>query len=223
MNDRSMGSQAAFTLVELLVALAIFAIMAVMSYRALDSVFQTRQHLSAETARLRDMALLFARLDDDFATLLDRPARNADNLLDDALRLSAFLPGADDATLVFTRSGFSGSSGIAATPQRVGYRLKDGTLELVLWPSLDAAPRTRPQAYPALANVREVKWRAMDGGGSWQNVWRSTAVATTAATAVATTAAATTPSLYPAALEVSITLISGESFARVFALRRGDA
>ena len=210
-----MRSQGAFTLVELLVALAIFAIMAVMSYRALDSVFQTRQHLSSETARLRDMALLFARLDDDFATLLDRPARNADILPDDALRLTAFLPGADDATLVFTRSGFSGSTGIAATPQRVGYRLKDGTLELVLWPSLDAAPRTRPQAYPALANVREVKWRAMDAGGSWQNVWRSTPVATTSAAIAA--------SLYPAAIEISVSLVSGETFVRVFALRRGDA
>ena len=213
-----MHSQHAFTLVELLVALAIFAIMAVMSYRALDSVFQTRQHLNLETARLRDMALLFARLDDDFATLLDRPARNADNLPDDALRLSAFLPGADDATLVFTRSGFSGSTGIAATPQRVGYRLKDGTLELVLWPSLDAAPRTRPQAYPAMTNVREVQWRALDSGGSWQNVWRSTAVTSPVATAPAAIAA----SLYPAAIEISITLGSGESFLRVFALRRGD-
>ena len=214
-----MHSQRAFTLVELLVALAIFAIMAVMSYRALDSVFQTRQHLNLETARLRDMALLFARLDDDFATLLDRPARNADNLPYDALRLSAFLPGAEDATLVFTRSGFSGSTGIAATPQRVGYRLKDGTLELVLWPSLDAAPRTRPQAYPAMTNVREVQWRALDSGGSWQNVWRSTAVATP----LAATASAIAASLYPAALEVTITLVSGESFMRVFALRRGDA
>ena len=204
-----------FTLIELLIALAIFAIMAVMSYRTLDSVFQTRQHLSAETARLRDVALLFARLDDDFVTLLDRRTRNADNLLDDALRLTALLPGADDATLVFTRSGFAGSTGVATTPQRVGYRLKDGTLELVLWPSLDGAPRTAPQAYPALAQVSEAKWRAMDRAGSWQNVWRSTPVGTSALTNV--------PSAYPAALELTITLSSGEQFVRIFALRRGDA
>ena len=204
-----------FTLVELLIALAIFAIMAVMSYRTLDSVFQTRQRLSEETARLRDVALLFARLDDDFTTLLDRRPRNADNLLDDALRLTALLPGADDATLVFTRSGFAGSTGIAATPQRVGYRLQEGTLELLLWPSLDAAPRTVPQAYPALTQVRDAKWRAMDRGGNWQNVWRSTPVGGTTQSNAA--------SLYPAALELTITLASGDQFMRVFALRNGGA
>lgn len=205
-----------FTLVELLIALAILAIMAMMSYRTLDSVFQTRRQLGEETARLRDMALLFARLDDDFTALLDRRPRNGDGLADDALRLTALLPGAYDATLVFTRAGFAGSNGMAATPQRVGYRLKNGALELVLWPSLDAAPRTAPQSYPALDNVREAKWRAMDRAGNWQNVWRSTP---TGVTAVSGVAPSLVPSLYPAALELTVTLASGEQFARVFALR----
>lgn len=215
MNDDYRARTRGFTLIELLIALAIFAIMALMSYRALDSVFQTRQQLGEETARMRDLALLFARLDDDFATLLDRRPRNADNLPDDALRLTALLPGADDATLVFTRSGFAGSTGLAATPQRIGYRLKDGTLELLIWPSPDAAPRSMPRAWPALANVREAKWRAMDRAGHWQNVWRSTPVG-----AVASGLA---PGLFPAAIELSITLANGEQFVRVFALRRGEA
>jgi len=213
MSARTIKKQSAFTLVELLIALAIFAIMALMSYRALDSVFQTREHLNAETARLRDVALLFARLDDDFTTLLDRRPRNADNLLDDALRLTALLPGANDATLVFTRSGFAGSTGIAATPQRVGYRLKDGTLELVLWPSLDAAPRSAPQAFPALTQVSDAKWRALDRGGNWQDVWRSTPVGGGGLPGIAAL-----PTAYPAALELTLTLTSGEKFSRVFAL-----
>ncbi len=221
MTSISKRTQRAFTLVELLVALAIFAIMALMSYRTLDSVFQTRQHLSNETARLRDMALLFARLDDDFAALLDRPARNADNLLDDALRLTALLPGADDATLVFTRSGFAGGTGASAAPQRVGYRVRDGVLELMLWASLDSAPRTTPRAHTALSNVREAKWRAMDGGGNWQNVWRSTPVGSPSSSAPGTPNIAA--SLLPAALELSITLANGETFTRVFALRRAES
>ncbi len=215
MNISGTRQQTGFTLIELLIALAIFAIMAIMSYRTLDSVFQTRQHLSAETARLRDVSLLFARLDDDFTTLLDRRPRNADNLLDDALRLTALLPGTDDATLAFTRSGFAGSTGTAATPQRVGYRLKNGTLELVLWPSLDAAPRTSPQAYPALTQVSDAKWRAMDRGGNWQNVWRSTPAGGGAQNNV--------PGAYPAALELTITLSSGEQFTRVFVVRMGQS
>jgi general secretion pathway protein J len=193
----------------LLIALAIFAIMAVMSYRTLDSLFQTREHLNGETARLRDVALLFARLDDDFINLLDRRPRTADNLLDDALRLAALLPGANDATLVFTRAGFGASSGAAAAPQRAGYRIADGKFELVLWTSLDVAPRTVPLAYTALSGVREAKWRALDRAGNWQNVWRSTSIGD-----------GDRPGLFPAALELTLTLANGEQYTRVFALRR---
>jgi len=199
---------AGFTLIELLIAMAIFAIMATLSYRTLDSVFRTREQLTDQTARLRDVALLFARLDDDFATLMDRRVRTADNLADDALRLSALLPGANDASLVFTRSGFAGSDGAAAAPQRIGYRLREGTLELVLWPALDAAPRSAPQAYPALRQVREAKWHALDRGGNWQDVWRSTSIGS-----------AILPASYPAALRLSLTLANGEQYQRVFALR----
>lgn len=208
-NTPAKRGAAGFTLVELLVALVIFAIMAVMSYRALNTVFETREHLDAESARIRDVSLLFARLDDDFATLLDRRPRTADNLLDDALRLTALAPGASDATLAFTRAGFAGSAGAAATPQRVGYRLKDGVLELLLWPALDAAPRSAPEAYPALTGVKDARFRALDRAGNWQNVWRSTTVGGTP----------NAPGTFPAAMELSVELGNGERFTRVFALR----
>lgn len=188
--------------------MAIFAILALISYRTLDSLFRTREHLGAETSRLRDVALLFARLDDDFAALMDRRVKTADNLSDDALRLSALPPGADEASLVFTRAGFAGSDGAAAAPQRVGYRLRESTIELVLWPALDTAPRSAPQAYPALRNVSEAQWQALDRAGNWQDVWRSTSVG-----------AAGTPATYPAALRLNLKLATGERYVRVFALR----
>jgi len=188
--------------------MAIFAILALISYRTLDSLFRTREHLGAETSRLRDVALLFARLDDDFAALMDRRVKTADNLSDDALRLSALQPGADEASLVFTRAGFAGSDGAAAAPQRVGYRLRESTIELVLWPALDTAPRSAPQAYPALRNVSEAQWQALDRAGNWQDVWRSTSVG-----------AAGTPATYPAALRLNLKLATGERYVRVFALR----
>jgi general secretion pathway protein J len=201
-------STSGFTLVEVMIAMAIFAILAVISYRTLDSLFRTREHLSVETARLRDVALLFARLDDDLAMLMDRRVRTADNLIDDALRLSALLPGPDEASLVFTRAGFAGSVGATAAPQRIGYRLREGTIELVMWPALDTAPRSAPQAFPALRNVREAKWQALDRAGNWQDVWRSTSVGVASA-----------PATYPAALRLNLTLASGEQYVRIFALR----
>ena len=199
--------QRAFTLIELLVAMTIFAVLAVISYRTLDSLFKTREHLNTQSSRLRDVALLFARLENDFAVVIARRVRNADNQLDDALRLSPLLPAANDASLVFTRSGFGGSVGYSSGPQRLGYRLRDGILELVMWPQLDMAPRILPQAHAALTDVREAKWRAMDRAGNFVSEWRSTG--------------AEGATYFPSALELSITLSSGEQYTRLFTLAAG--
>ncbi len=199
--------QRAFTLIELLVAMTIFAVLAVISYRTLDSLVKTREHLSLQSSRLRDVALLFARLENDFAAVIERRVRNTDGQLDDALRLSPLLPAANDASLAFTRAGFGGALGATSGPQRIGYRLKDGTLELVMWPQLDMAPRILPQAYPALSDVRDAKWRAMDRAGNLNAEWRSTG--------------AEGKSYFPTALELSITLASGEQYTRLFNLSAG--
>ena len=199
--------QHAFTLIELLVAMTIFAVLAVISYRTLDSLFKTREHLSVQSSRLRDVSLLFARLENDFAAVIERRVRNTDGQLDDALRLSPLLPTANDASVVFTRAGFGGSVGATSGPQRVGYRLKDGTLELIMWPQLDMAPRISPEAYPALSDVRDAKWRAMDRAGNLVAEWRSTGVEG--------------KTYLPTALELSITLASGEQYTRLFNLSAG--
>ena len=202
-----MRRQHAFTLIELLVAMTIFAVLAVISYRTLDSLFKTREHLNVQSSRLRDVSLLFARLENDFAAVIERRVRNTDGLLDDALRLSPLLPAANDASVVFTRAGFGGSVGATSGPQRVGYRLKDGTLELIMWPQLDMAPRISPEAYPALSDVRDAKWRAMDRAGNLVAEWRSTG--------------AEGKTYLPTALELSITLASGEQYTRLFNLSAG--
>jgi general secretion pathway protein J len=198
-----------FTLIELLVALAIFALVAAMAYRATDAALRARDRLDVEATRIRDLALAFARLSDDFASLADRRSTGAGGLVDDALRLSSVAPGANEAVLAFTRLGFPGAAGAAAAPQRVGYRVKDGVLELLWWPGVDQAPRSEPAAHSLLEGVREASWRAMDAGGQWRNVWSSTPVANPDA-----------PAVFPAALELNLTLADGQRVRRVFALRR---
>jgi general secretion pathway protein J len=208
-----MKKQAAFTLIELLIALTIFAILSIISYRTLSSVFQTREQLNLESTKWRDLSLFFTRLESDLANTLDREIRTADGRTAAPLCLSALLPGPTEATLAFTRTGFNDAGGNSA-PQRIGYRFNDGKLEWMLWPALDQAPRIQPEAYVTLANVRDAKWRALDrdsGTLNWRNDWPA---APSNCARVEKGAA-----VFPAALELTLTLAGGETITRVFALR----
>jgi general secretion pathway protein J len=178
--------------------------MAVLSYRTLASVLDSREQLNAETQKWRDCAIFFARLEQDFSALLDRPVRSADDTVLPALVINPDTNA--DTLLSFTRSGYAQAEGLLAAPQRVGYRLHDGRIELMLWPHPDAAPRTTPQPYNALENVTDFSLRALDLRGNWQPRWPVPAIA------------GSNTETFPAALEARITLRSGETITRLFAL-----
>ena len=75
-----------------------------------------------------------------------------------------------------------------------------------MWPQLDMAPRALPQAHAALTDVRDAKWRALDFSGNFFAEWRS---------------GIREQSYLPSALELSITLSSGEQYTRLFTLPAG--
>ncbi len=207
---------AGFTLIELLIALAIFAILSLIAYRTLGSVFQTREQLNGETAKWRDLALFFARVENDMGALVNRPIRTVEDRTAAAFCLSVFPPGPNDAQLAFTRLGFVDANGSAAALQRIGYRgnTADGKVEMLLWNGLDQAPRALPQAYAALNNIRSIQWRVQDRAGNWRNDWP-------AAPASCDNPDKSAPA-YPLAMELSITLASGETVTRQLSLRAGN-
>jgi general secretion pathway protein J len=205
-------AQKGFTLIELLVALAIFAILSLLSYRTLGSLFQTREQLNIESAKWRDAALFFSRVENDLAAVLNRPIRTADGRSAAPLCLASFAT--NDAALTFTRTGFADANGTSAAPQRIGYRLSEGNLEWLLWPTLDQAPRSVAAAYPALKNVRDAKWRALGNftdNANWRAEWPQAPA----------TCELPDPkvNVFPRALELTITLNSGETLTRIFSLR----
>ena len=75
--------QLGLTLIELLVAISILGIIAVMGWRGLDSIVRSRTALNADLEQTRGMQLAFAQLQSDSAHLADnvllpnRPALNA--------------------------------------------------------------------------------------------------------------------------------------------------
>ena len=77
------------TLVELLVAVAIFGILSAFAYRALTVVLDSRGRIEQENRKWRELALFFARLEQDVATAVPRPVRDPGDVLSPALAGSA--------------------------------------------------------------------------------------------------------------------------------------
>lgn len=193
--------QRGFTLVEMLVALTIFALMSVLAYRGLTSVLQTREHLTEDNRRWRDIALTLSQLEQDMSTVVNRPIRDSGDLPLPALVGNPQAFGANDAQLGFSRMGMAWQTGVLADVQRHGYRLNNGTLEQLVWPVLDRAPLTEPVVNALLARVNRFELRYLDGSGNWQSRWPLPG----------TTA-------LPTALEVVLELDGGVTVTRVFAL-----
>ena len=197
---------AGLTLIELIVAVALLAVITSMAYRGLDSVSRSSARNLAEGEYWQGVALLFERIASDVAQPVRRPVRAG---ADKAEALPEWwgrgAPGAGAATgsdpaaaqLEFTRKSPQGRDEI-----RLGYRLRDDKVELLLWPVLDRAPGTRPEIYVLLEGVSSLRFRHMDSSGAWRDVWPVAGVA----------------AALPRALAVEITLKDGVTLQRLFAL-----
>lgn len=191
-----------FTLIEVLIAVAIFAIMSAFAYRALGSILSTRERVEQENQKWRDVSAFFARLEADFSNAVARTIRDSNNLEKGFIGHSTF-NNDSEGQVMFTRMGLPGATGVLAAPQRLGYRLKQGVVEELIWPVLDQGPRTMPAIYPLLGNVNTLTIRYLDQANAWQSSWPPLRTGPPPANDI------------PKAVEVALTLESGETITRL--------
>lgn len=192
-----------FTLVELLVALAIFGVLAAFAYRSLDAMLQSREALAKESRKWRDLSLFVGRIERDLSAVLEREARGASGTPLAPVSSSIEVVTAREG-LALTRSGAPLHENALAAPQRVAYRLLDGRIERLSWLAVDAAPRAEPSAVPVLQGVRALRFRFLDARGEWRTGWGLPGA----------------NDRLPAAVEVTIELASGEKLVRLVDLPR---
>lgn len=156
-----------FTLLELLVALAVFSIMAVAAYGGLRNVLYTRAAVEEQNQRLAAVQLAVYRLSQDIEQVIPRGIRDEYGEPQAALLGSTL---ADDR-LILTRAGWDNPLGQSrATLQRVAYRLREGRLWRLHWPVLDRGGRIEPRETLLLDRVREFKIRFLDQD-DWRDDW----------------------------------------------------
>jgi general secretion pathway protein J len=165
------SGQRGFTLLEVVIAISIFALLGLGTYRMLDSVLRTDEATRANEQSLRELTRAFAALDRDLAQAAVRSVR--DPYGDERAALLGELGAIDgSAAIELTRNGWLNPMGLArAQLQRVRWRLSDKTLERVYWTVLDQAVDSQPRVQTLLAGVRALEFRYMDERGEWQGQW----------------------------------------------------
>lgn len=155
-----------FTLLELLVALAIFSVLSVMAYGGLSSVLGARERVLQSLERTTALQKAYLRLRNDLQQLRARPSRDPYGEAQAAL---ALLP---DGSMEFTRSGWRNPlAQPRPTLQRVAYRLDaDGRLLRSSWRAVDRAQNAPVSEVVVLSGVEDLRWRFLDGS-EWRDAW----------------------------------------------------
>lgn len=161
-------SEAGFTLVELLVALAIFSLLSFAGVMLLRSGSDTQLAVKGRLEELSRGNRLYNNIEGDLAQALARPVRDPAGAT-----IPAFVKDGGDVPGMlfgFVRAGWSNldeapRSGL----QRVAYVFDKNALKRLSWPMLDGAEPT--DAAVLVDNVASVQTRFRDDRGEWRSDW----------------------------------------------------
>ncbi len=192
-----------FTLVELLVAIGLFSILAAMGYGGLSNIIQfqkVQQEAQVQKEDIERALLVMAR---DFYQIVPRRVRDntgkaeaaltfdSDNQHIEFSRVGSAIPYFADDDALFRRSRFS----------RVGYLLEGEIIYRLTYTALDRALSAVPRRTPMLRDVDEFKIRFLSDNQAWSSSWG---------------AKTTDVTQLPRAIEVTVILTNTTEYTHLF-------
>lgn len=192
-----------FTLLEMVLALAVFALLGLMANRLLYQGVELEQRSARHAGRLAQIQHAFAMMERDFSAMLPRAVRTTGALGGASPRIE---PGRGISdSIVFTHAGLinPGGSLPRSRLQRVRYRVEGESLVRAFldYPDMPAGSEAhRRRLLKGVSTLRLRYWQQ----GEWRQEWQGEGV-------------------LPQAVEVSLTLAEGTTVTRRFLLAEGGA
>jgi general secretion pathway protein J len=159
----------AFTLIEVLVALAIFAILAALAYGALGQTLASAELLNDRMDRLQALQRTMRVLSEDFLQLSPRPVRDE---LGDNPRAALDTGFQTGFAIELTHGGWSTPLVLPrGTLQRTAYRIEENELIRYHWRVLDRTFSNEPIGVTLLDGVESILFRFLQVNGEWTEQW----------------------------------------------------
>jgi general secretion pathway protein J len=197
--------QAGLTLIELLVAVAIFSIFAALAYGGLVNVLDTRRAVDVESQRLAALQRAFLRIGRDLEQSAPRVIRDAYGDQQPAMHNRVDSYEGVQTVIELTVAGRRVLPGeTRGNLQRISYVLRDDALLRLSWPVLDRAQDTAAHESSLLEGVEDLKLRYLTQEGEWLSQWPAEAELST------------TGPVLPRAVEVTMELEHWGSLRRIY-------
>ncbi|TMO77124.1 type II secretion system protein GspJ [Pseudoalteromonas sp. S3785] len=191
--------QRGFTLIEVLVAMAILAVVIMATHQILDSTTKAKEASDEKIAELNGLQTAFRLMDQDFSQMTQRTVRNeAGDAQAQYLLAGRYLLESQYDGIAFVRDGWVNPINLLPRSelQAVGYRVLDDNLERVYRVYVDQLDNMEPRVQVVLKGIEELKFEFLDANNEWQEQWQIKAL--------------------PKAVAVTLQQIEAEPIRRVF-------
>lgn len=190
-----------FTLLELLIAIAVFAVMSAMAYGGLNSVILNTTHSKIALERIHAVQHALFVMGRDLTQIVPRDIRDEFGNVQPYLSTN----NNTDYLLEFTRGGHRNPAKLKRSNMlRIAYKYEDNKLNRFFWPQLDRVQGMDPYEKILLDDVTQIQLKYLDETGNWQSQWPP----------ASNTGATTSPR--PVAIELRIELKDWGEITRIF-------
>ena len=159
----------AFTLIEVLVAIAIFGMLTYIAYAVLGQTLSNADYLTGHMQRMQAIQRTVHLIDSDLMQAAPRPVRDE---LGDGYEPSVRSSFGSEFALEVTHGGWMNPAGLPrGTLQRSAYLLSEDELIRYHWRTLDRTSGSEPVATVLLDGVVSLEFRYLDGSGDASDQW----------------------------------------------------
>ncbi len=168
--------QQGFTLLEVLIAIAIFAIVSLASFSIFDTIITSEEKSTKRMSHMNEIQRAFMLIERDFLQIAKRSLRlESEAPLKGFIHTDASDSDSSSQTIGFVRSGWSNPGLLLprSDMQSVAYQLNDNALERIHYNFVDASLSETPKKRVLISNVNSINFE-FHNGKEWNKTFEGT-------------------------------------------------